>query len=55
MDPEFIAFDEPATAPDAWVRAQIVDLIRELQTWIGMTVCLASMNRILPGRSRMWR
>lgn len=36
-DPEFVVFDEPTTALDVRVRAQIIDLIRELQTRVGMT------------------
>jgi peptide/nickel transport system ATP-binding protein len=36
-DPEFVVFDEPTTALDVRVRAQIIDLIRDLQTRVGMT------------------
>ncbi len=36
-DPAFIVFDEPTTALDVTVRAQIIDLIRELQARVGLT------------------
>jgi peptide/nickel transport system ATP-binding protein len=36
-DPAFIVFDEPTTALDVTVRAQIIDLIRDLQMRAGLT------------------
>ena len=36
-DPEFIVFDEPTTALDVTVRAFIIDLIRDLQTRLGLS------------------
>ncbi len=36
-DPAFIVFDEPTTALDVTVRAQIIDLIRDLQVHVGLT------------------
>lgn len=36
-DPDFVVFDEPTTALDIRVRAQIVDLIRHLQSRRGMS------------------
>ena len=36
-EPAFVVFDEPTTALDIRVRAQIIDLIRELQTHKGLT------------------
>jgi peptide/nickel transport system ATP-binding protein len=36
-DPEFIVFDEPTTALDIRVRAQIIDLIRDLQARRSLT------------------
>jgi ABC-type glutathione transport system ATPase component len=35
--PDFVVFDEPTTALDIRVRAQIIDVIRELQAGIGLT------------------
>jgi peptide/nickel transport system ATP-binding protein len=39
-DPVFIVFDEPTTALDVTVRAQIIDLIRGLQARSGLTALL---------------
>lgn len=36
-NPEFVVFDEPTTALDIRVRAQIIDLVRELQMRIGLS------------------
>jgi peptide/nickel transport system ATP-binding protein len=36
-NPEFVVFDEPTTALDIRVRAQIIDLVRELQAQIGLS------------------
>ena len=36
-DPAFVVFDEPTTALDITVRAQIIDLIRDLQMRAGLT------------------
>jgi peptide/nickel transport system ATP-binding protein len=36
-DPAFVVFDEPTTALDVTVRAQIIDLIRDLQVRVGLT------------------
>ncbi|GJD54022.1 putative ABC transporter ATP-binding protein YejF [Methylobacterium crusticola] len=36
-DPDFVVFDEPTTALDIRVRAQIIDLVRELQARIGLS------------------
>ncbi|QJP14107.1 ABC transporter ATP-binding protein [Starkeya sp. ORNL1] len=35
--PDFVVFDEPTTALDIRVRAQIIDLVRDLQAEIGMS------------------
>jgi len=35
--PDFVVFDEPTTALDIRVRAQIIDLVRELQAEMGMS------------------
>jgi ABC-type glutathione transport system ATPase component len=35
--PDFVVFDEPTTALDIRVRAQIIDLVRDLQSSIGMS------------------
>jgi len=35
--PDFVVFDEPTTALDIRVRAQIIDLVRELQAGIGLS------------------
>ncbi len=35
--PDFVVFDEPTTALDIRVRAQIIDLVRELQARIGLS------------------
>jgi ABC-type glutathione transport system ATPase component len=37
-EPDFVVFDEPTTALDVRVRAQIIELIRDLQQRIGLTV-----------------
>lgn len=39
-DPAFIVFDEPTTALDVTVRAQIIELIRDLQAGAGLTALL---------------
>lgn len=36
-DPDFVVFDEPTTALDIRVRAQIIDLIRDLQSRMGLS------------------
>lgn len=36
--PDFVVFDEPTTALDVRVRGQIIDLVRDLQQRIGLTV-----------------
>lgn len=36
-DPDFVVFDEPTTALDIRVRAQIIDLVRDLQARIGLS------------------
>jgi ABC-type glutathione transport system ATPase component len=36
-NPDFVVFDEPTTALDIRVRAQIIDVIRELQARVGLT------------------
>ncbi len=36
-NPDFVVFDEPTTALDIRVRAQIIDLVRELQSRIGLS------------------
>jgi peptide/nickel transport system ATP-binding protein len=36
-DPAFVVFDEPTTALDVTIRAQIIDLIRDLQSRAGLT------------------
>ena len=36
-EPDFVVFDEPTTALDIRVRAQIIDLIRDLQRRMGLT------------------
>lgn len=36
-NPDFIVFDEPTTALDIRVRAQIIDLVRELQARMGLS------------------
>jgi peptide/nickel transport system ATP-binding protein len=36
-DPDFVVFDEPTTALDIRVRAQIIDLVRELQQEMGLS------------------
>lgn len=36
-EPAFVVFDEPTTALDVTVRAQIIDLIRDLQARVGLT------------------
>ena len=36
-EPAFVVFDEPTTALDVTVRAQIIDLIRDLQVRVGLT------------------
>jgi len=36
-NPDFVIFDEPTTALDIRVRAQIIDLVRELQRRIGLS------------------
>jgi ABC-type microcin C transport system duplicated ATPase subunit YejF len=35
--PDFVVFDEPTTALDIRVRAQIIDLVRRLQREMGLT------------------
>lgn len=35
--PDFVVFDEPTTALDIRVRAQIIDLVRDLQKELGMS------------------
>ncbi len=36
-NPDFVVFDEPTTALDIRVRAQIIDLVRDLQARLGMS------------------
>ena len=36
-NPEFVVFDEPTTALDIRVRAQIIDLVRDLQSRMGLS------------------
>ena len=37
MRPDFVIFDEPTTALDIRVRAQIIDLVRDLQKRMGLS------------------
>ena len=39
-DPQILIADEPTTALDVTIQAQILDLLRELQEQIGMSVIL---------------
>ncbi|CAI3809897.1 putative ABC transporter ATP-binding protein [Pseudomonas sp. MM221] len=37
VNPDFVIFDEPTTALDIRVRAQIIDLVRDLQKRMGLS------------------
>jgi microcin C transport system ATP-binding protein len=42
LKPRFVALDEPTSALDMWVQAQIVELLRELQTRHGLAYLFIS-------------
>ena len=43
-DPEILIADEPTTALDVTIQAQILDLLKELQSEYGMAILLISHN-----------
>ena len=44
MDPMLLIADEPTTAPDVTMEAQIIHLLREAQREFGLTIMLVSHN-----------
>jgi oligopeptide/dipeptide ABC transporter ATP-binding protein len=43
-EPKLLVADEPTTALDVTIQAQILELLRDLQQWLGMAILLISHN-----------
>ena len=52
--PELLVADEPTTALDVTIQAQIIDLLRELQRRLGMSMLLITHNLGIVGDIADW-